>query len=71
MTCPYCHGAGCGFCAQWPGAAPSKPQLKVGDLHASSCKRCKNAGHLRIVKATLDKLELFCKLCGKEQEVKR
>lgn len=72
--CTWCGGSGCAHCGYgsgWGGAATAKPAVKVGDLHAGRCKRCKNDSSLRVVKVALDKLDVFCKLCGTEAEVRR
>lgn len=74
MLCPYCNAYGCANCnyaGQTGGAPVSKAKAtgpKVGSLHAGRCKRCRGEA-LRVSKVELDKLELFCKLCGKEQSV--
>lgn len=72
MTCDICNGWGCLVC-MGGGMTPAKGNAvppKVGELHAGRCKRCRGEA-LRIVRVGLDKLTLFCKLCGTEQEVSR
>ena len=76
MNCPVCQGHGCtlcGYTGNYHGVpvVPTKPAPKVGELHPTKCKRCKNDSSIRIITVGLDKLTLFCKLCGTEQEVKR
>lgn len=73
--CPWCHNQGCnGYCVVVPGTAPTLPAAKpaagpkVGELVPGRCKRCRGEA-LRVVKLSLDKLELFCKLCGKDQAI--
>jgi hypothetical protein len=73
--CPYCNAYGratCNYTGQTGGIPVSKAKAagpKVGSLvEGARCKRCRGEA-LRVSKVLLDKVELFCKLCGKEQSV--